>query len=237
MKEYNVVISNSHVNNLEEITDTSVINFIQDIEGIHINSLTKFNNYMKQNNIGVFLTYRQIDIINRPKLFEEIKLTTYPYNTNQISGYRHIYIKDKYNNNLITSTAFGVFVNLENEKVERLPKEIINSINDKKQDENIKVYPRKIKVNQKNKKLLEKIEIKRSYIDRYNHMNNSYYVRLTFDHLNSSFLYNKIRVEYKKAFKQNDICYIYKNLEDKNKVIFTLENKNNEIYCIVEYSI
>src|SRR5690554_741431 len=165
MRKLKVDISNSHVNNKSKLNDFSIINFIQDIEGIHINSLKLFNKYLEDNNLGVFLTYREINIIKRPNIFSKLNITTHPFETRQVSGYRHIYIKDENNNNLITSTAFGVFVDLNNYSLKRLPKEVIKTIEDGKRDKNINISPRKISYNNELKEtLLYTTKVKRSYI-------------------------------------------------------------------------
>src|SRR5690625_2979833 len=236
MNKINITISNSHVNNNKELNDFSIINFIQNIEGIHINSLFEFNKYLEENNLGVFLTYREINIIKRTKLFDNINIDTHPFNTKQISGYRHIYIKDKNNNNLITSTAFGVFVNLKTNKIVRIPNEIIKTINDGNKDETMNVSSRKISYNDKLKEtFLLKTNVKRSYIDRYNHMNNSYYIKMVYDLLDENFKYNNIRVEYINAFNINKNINIYLKEKTTNKVIFLLKNDKNILYSVIEF--
>src|SRR5690554_941209 len=125
MFEMKMMVSNSHINKNKDMKVTAIINAIQDIEGIHIENLGDFTKYINENNMGIFLTYRQIDIIKRPVFNSEIKIITYPYNTNSVSGYRQIYIEDSNNNLLIKSIAFGAFVDLATNKTKRLPKDVI----------------------------------------------------------------------------------------------------------------
>lgn len=236
MNEIEVIISNSHVNNKMELTEIAMINLLQDIEGIHISYLKEFSKYLNDNNCGVFLTYRQIDILKKPKFGDKLKLTTYPFNTKSVSGYRHIYIKDENNNPLVVTTAFGAFVNLETNRPLRVPKEIIKTINDKTADPMIKILPRKIKFNQEKNQFLDKITIKKSHIDRYNHVNNSHYVAFALDTYNNNLDFNRIRSEYLNSFKLNDECYVYLVEENKDKTTFKLENKDKVIYAIIEFS-
>lgn len=237
MRKLKVDISNSHVNNKSKLNDFSIINFIQDIEGIHINSLKLFNKYLEDNNLGVFLTYREINIIKRPNIFSKLNITTHPFETRQASGYRHIYIKDENNNNLITSTAFGVFVDLDNYSLKRLPKEVIKTIEDGKRDKDININPRKISYNKDLKEtLLYNTKVKRSYIDRYNHMNNSYYAKIVYDLLDENFKYNNIRAEYIRSFKENDVINVYLKEKTLNKQIYLLKNEDNIVYSVVEFA-
>ncbi|HHT55608.1 MAG TPA: hypothetical protein GX012_03500 [Acholeplasma sp.] len=236
MNEIEVIISNSHVNNKMELTEIAMINLLQDIEGIHISHLKEFSKYLNENNCGVFLTYRQIDILKKPKFGDKLKLTTYPFNTKSASGYRHIYIKDVNNSPLVVTTAFGAFVNLETNRPVRVPKEIIKTIVDFDADPNIEVLPRKIEYNIDNEQFLEKIIIKKSHIDRYNHVNNSHYVAFALDSYQREIKFNRIRSEYLKSFVLNDECYIYLVEENSEKTTFKLQNNQKEVCAIIEFS-
>lgn len=228
------IISNSQVGSDTLLDDFGMLNFLQDIEGIHINSLKEFSKYLNDNNLGVFLTYRQIDIIKRPKVFDKIKLTTFPFNTKSISGYRHIYILDEDDQPLVKTTAFGVFVDLDSNNVCRIPKDITKTISDKNQDPTIEILPRKIELSNNNEMLLDKLTVKKSFIDRYRHMNNSYYIKVATDAYNEDLVYNRIRAEYIKPFKLNDEIYIYLNDKNDEKTVITLRSKENELYFILE---
>src|SRR5690554_1445604 len=236
MNEIEVIISNSHVNNKMELTELAMINLLQDIEGIHISYLKEFSKYLNDNNCGVFLTYRQIDILKKPLFGDKLKLTTYPFNTKSASGYRHIYINDQNNNPLVVTTAFGAFVNLETNRPVRVPKEIIETINDKEIDSNIEVLSRKIEYNKEKYQLLDKVVIKKSHIDRYNHVNNSHYVAFVIDSYEKDLIFNRIRSEYLNSFKLNDECYIYLVEENNDKTTFLLENTDKVVYAIIEFS-
>lgn len=229
-----VLISNSHINNKKELTEIAMINLLQDIEGINIESLSEFSKYLDTNDLGVFLTYRQIDLIKKPKFNELVKLTTYPFKTNQISGYRHIYMLDANNNPYVKTTAFGAFVNIKTNMPVRIPKEIVKTIGDKEADKSINIMPRKIELIKNEHKLLDVIKIRRSHIDRYNHVNNSHYVAFVLDSYEKEFDYKQIRIEYRNPFVLNDKCYVYLAFESLNKLIFTLEDDKNNIHAIIE---
>ena len=236
MNKIEVILSNSHVNNKLELSEIAMINILQDIEGIDIANLGEFSKYLDNNNYGVFLTYRQIDILKKPKFGQRVKLTTFPFNTRVAGGYRHIYILDEFDNPLVLTTAFGVFVNLEDSSIVRIPKEITNTINDKEQDPNIEVLPRKISIENNKHKFLDKIKVRKSHIDRYNHTNNSHYVAFALDSYDFNLDFDRIRVEYLKSFVLNDECLVYLAEETSEKITFTLENNENIVYAIVEFS-
>lgn len=234
METFKVKISNSHVNKNLEIKADRIIDLLQDVEGLHINSLTKFTNYLNENNLGVFLLYRQVDIIERAKFNEEVTLKTYPYNTTKASGYRHIYMFDEKGNPLVKTNSFGAFVDLDTLRPVRLPEEIVKSIDDKTQDPTIENLPRRIKYNDTNLKLIETIPVKRSLIDRYNHLNNAHYVSFALNNMEYN-SFTRIRAEYKKSFQLNDLIYVYEALDSEHKT-FVYKNKDGEIYTVIEFS-
>jgi|GEM_PF-1288755 len=228
-------LSNSHVDNNEKMSIKAIINALQDVEGLHIDKSLTFANYVKNNNIGIFLMYRQVDILKLPSFGEEIKVETFPYATNLISGYRHIYIVNKVNERIIKTNSYGAFVKLDDYQPTRLPREIIKSLNDGIKDESFEILPRKIDYDEKNAIFVEEIEIRKSQIDRYNHVNNAHYISFAYDLLDNNFFFNRIRVEYKKSFLLKDKVKIF-NEKLNEKQIFIFKNENDEVCSLIEFS-
>src|SRR5690554_6373665 len=199
-----VLISNSHINNKKELTEIAMINLLQDIEGINIESLSEFTKYLDTNDLGVFLTYRQIDLIKKPKFNELVKLTTYPFKTNQISGYRHIYMLDANNNPYVKTTALGAFVNIKTNMAVIIPKEIVKTIGDKEANKSIDMMHRKIELIKNEHKPSAVVKIRRSHIDRYNHVYNSHYGAFLLDSYETASHYIQIRIEPRNPFVLND---------------------------------
>lgn len=234
--EMNLDVSNSHVNDKGEMKELAIVNSLQDIEGLHIDNLNEFTDYLNENNLGVFLLYRQIDIIRKPLFGQKLKLSTYPYNTNSISGYRHIYIHDDNNDDLlVTTNSFGAFVDLKTYFPARIPRSIIKTIKDGEESQLMEILPRKIEFNEESLSLLDSFPIKRSNIDRYKHVNNAFYIEFALDSFKEEFNYNRIRAEYKKSFKLGDTVKVYLNLDEKGHKIVILKDQNEEINAIIEF--
>lgn len=231
-----MLVSNSHIDNQMQMKLTAIINAIQDIEGIHIENLGEFSNYVNEHSLGIFLTYRQIDILEKPKFNTLVNIKTYPYNTNSIGGWRQIYLTDELERITVKSVAFGAFVNLSTGFPERIPKAAIKSINNFKEDVTMEVLPRKINIDNYTFENVKEVIVEDSYIDRYNHLNNAYYVEFALNTLTDVNKYNRIRVEYSKSFVKGDIIVLAQSSELNNEIIVTLSNKDNEIYAIVSFS-
>lgn len=236
MFESKMLVSNSHVNAKKEMKITAIINAIQDIEGIHIENLGMFSKYINEKNIGVFLTYRQIDIIEKPIFNSELIISTYPYNTSSVSGYRQIYIKDKELNQKVKSVSFGAFVDLITGRTVRLPKEVIKTINDFKEDPTMEVMPRKINIKYVNFIFAKTVLVEKSNIDRYQHLNNAYYVEYASNVIDNIYKYNRIRAEYLKPFVAGDIIHLSTSYINDNAVIVKLTDENEVIHAIIEFT-
>lgn len=236
MFEMKMMISNSHINEAMEMKIVAIINAIQDIEGLHIERLGEFSKYINENKIGVFLTYRQIDIFRKPIFNTEIKIQTYPYDTNSISGYRQIYFKDQNDQFLIKSVAFGAFVDLISGRTVRLPKNAINAINDYKKDSEMELLPRKIDVTNQDFKFIKEITVEKSKIDRYKHLNNAFYVEYAINLLKDINKYNRIRAEYLKPLVADELVKLSMTKEENNKVLVKLSNTLDETNAIIEFS-
>jgi len=234
--EMKMMISNSHINEAMEMKIVAIINAIQDIEGLHIERLGEFSKYINENKIGVFLTYRQIDIFRKPIFNTEIKIQTYPYDTNSISGYRQIYFKDQNDQFLIKSVAFGAFVDLISGRTVRLPKNAINAINDYKKDSEMELLPRKIDVTNQDFKFIKEITVEKSKIDRYKHLNNAFYVEYAINLLKDINKYNRIRAEYLKPLVADELVKLSMTKEENNKVLVKLSNTLDETNAIIEFS-
>lgn len=237
MFENNIIVSNSHVDKNMEMKEVAIINALQDIEGLHINNLTEFNNYLEENNLGVFLLYRQIDLIKKPTFSNKIKLLTHPYQTTIVSGYRHIYIYNEDNELLVTTNSFGAFINLDSYIPARLAKDIAKSIGDGNQSDLMECLPRKIDyINDNDGILLSEFNIHKSHIDRYNHVNNAYYIEFALDAFKEDISFNRIRAEYKQSFKLGNSVKVYLNKDELELKTILLKNENNDLCAIIEFS-
>lgn len=211
-----------------------LINLIQDCENLHINSLEKFNNFLNEHQVGVFLNYRQVHIIRRPEVLEWVKLKTWPYETKGFLGYRNTLMFDSNNEVLMKSYCLGTFINISTNRFVRLPNDIVESIGQYESYSDMPYYGRHIEIHQADDvEQKNDFVVRRVHIDTYQHMNNSFYVTFAED-LIPDFDYNMIRVEYKHAVKEGETLtpYVYKY---SDKYVITL-NKGDIISCIIEFS-
>lgn len=230
-----ILIRHSQIDDQREIKTGPLIDLIQDVEASNIESLTVFNEYNINNEVAIFITYRQIDFIERPLLKDLIKVNTYPYKTNPFYGFRET-VLIKNNNPIILVNTLGAFVNFKTGRPTKLPKDIIDSIKHMKPLVPININ-RKIDISNTSFDLETEIVITKAFIDYYSHVNNSFYILFSESILPSDFYYNQIRTEYRKGLKLGDIA-VLRRFKTKNGYYIIVYNKNDleDIYTIVEFN-
>ncbi len=227
-------INSSDISYKNVIRLTNLINLVQDVEALHIDSMTKLKDEAYANNFSIPLNFRYLKILKWPKFKDEIKLVTYPYLTKSFFGYRNTLIYDKDNNLILESYSFGMFINLDTKTPHRISKETLDSINDLPKHK-MSYHGRKVDIPE-NKKLINitKEKTKKTQIDYYNHLNNAFYLDMALNLLPDDFIYSEIFVEHMLAFKVNDL--IIKELYEIDLgYLVILKNENNEIHAVIKF--
>ncbi|OPY84766.1 MAG: Acyl-ACP thioesterase [Smithella sp. PtaU1.Bin162] len=229
------VVGNSHLNADGRLALGSSIDFMQDCSIFHIHSLEALTRYFDASNIGIYLVFRQIDIVRIPVFGEQLKIKTWIYAVNNICGYRNTIISDEQNSPCINTYAIGVSVNLETERPVRLPEDIIKTI-PLYEPFQMKYLPRKIVMPQEPRAIEKDIPIRKYHLDANRHVNNSKYVTIAEEYLPDGFEPARVRIEYKIPAKYRDIIKPYLYSTNENTFLVNLCNENRKSFVIVEFS-
>ena len=211
-----------------------IIDALQDCEGFHIHQLEQFNTYLNTHEIGIFLNFRQVDILRRPQFTEWLRFETFPYDTRGFLGYRNTVVYDEKNQPVIITNVLGAFTQIKTLRPARLPQTIIDSL-----DAQVK-YPmdytsRKIDIPEHQGERKEEIRIQRSHIDRYHHLNNMFSVEFADNVLPKDYVYNRIRGEYKHPVVLGDVLVPTVWIL-KDRAVVTLENQAHILCTVIEFS-
>lgn len=226
------VVGTSQIDKDGFLKPSSIFDIMQDCSFFQLDSEKELTKYFNENNISMFLISRQVDIYKLPKYSEKIIARTYVYECNEAYGYRNTVIYDENNKELVVCYAIGGFVNLTTSNLVRIPKQVIESV---KFDNKIEMnyLPRKVKIDNKNFKEVDRFKVKKYFIDDNNHVNNARYIDMVIDYVEDYF--KRIRIEYRIPAKLGETIIVYKeNIEDKT--IIKLCGENNIIYAIMEFS-
>lgn len=232
MYEMKTVVGTSQIDKDGFLKPSSIFDIMQDCSFFQLDSEKELTKYFNENNISMFLISRQVDIYKLPKYSEKIIARTYVYECNEAYGYRNTVIYDENNKELVVCYAIGGFVNLTTSNLVRIPRQVIESV---KFDNKIEMnyLPRKVKIDNKNFKKVDRFKVKKYFIDDNNHVNNARYIDMVIDYVEDYF--KRIRIEYRIPAKLGETIIVYKeNIEDKT--IIKLCGENNIIYAIMEFS-
>ena len=105
----------------------AVIDYMQDCEWFQIDSEKELRKFFNDNNYGVYIVYRQVDILRIPEYAEDITVKTWIYETSKIHGERNTVIIDEKGEPCVISYGYGPFMDLSKGRPTKLPDEILNT--------------------------------------------------------------------------------------------------------------
>ena len=227
-------VLSSEVDENSELKLMSLVNILQDCEGLHIDGLKVFNEELRKEKIGIFLSFRQVNIHKKPKLFDTLYLETFPYETKGYFGYRNTIIYNEKKEVLVTTNVLGTFTSLQTLRPTKVLQSAIDTL-DEAPKFDMKYLPRKIDL--RNMELVKEghlIHIQKVHIDSYHHLNNAFYVAFAENMIPDDFLVEIFRAEYKVPVFKGDVVkpILYKK---ENNYIVIIENQKNDVCAIIEF--
>ncbi len=160
---------------------TAIIDFFQDIAGVHATELgIGYEKLIKENNTWIVL-YQQFEMVAIPKYHANIEIVTWPKSKGRLEFERELLILDEDGNTLVKGISNWLVLNLKTHAIVRASEIDLNG-----EYETFTNYPNKCK---------RKLELDQSLIedtftyevcfddlDHNGHMNNAKYVNIIFNH-------------------------------------------------------
>jgi len=223
---YNIGIINVDKNNIVKLYD--LLSFISNTEYLGMLEDQEVMEYNNQHNIVSFITYRHLVLDNLPKFNDNITISTSLFKMNKYCGYRNSLV---YANNEIVVKSYveSVFVNLSNYQITPIdPKLLTNLV----YDNNDLTYHDKYNLDL-TYTLIDKIKVKKDYIDIYNHLNNVKYLLINQEYID--FIPSSISIWYKKSATINEELTVFRYCSLEYSII-KLVNVNDEIVNIMKFN-
>lgn len=213
----------------------SLVDILQDMSIYQLENEPILKKYFVQENVGMFLSARQIDILKRPKYLDNVVSTTWVNDCTPSLGYRNSMIYDDKNQPMVVTSALGIFVDLEALEITRMPDEVVESI------PTYDKYPmeylnRRIRV-PKNLSpiIMPNFGVRRNMLDFNRHVNNSEYVSEAAEYIPRDFDFNRIRVEFKHAARKEN-CFQPYLYQIQNGWIVDMRDSNGKQFAIIEFT-
>ncbi|MCR5144857.1 MAG: acyl-[acyl-carrier-protein] thioesterase [Lachnospiraceae bacterium] len=184
------------------MTWVALINYLQDCCTMQAEDLDIGIDYLKENNMGWFLTNWDVSVIKMPCIGEEISITTWPYKFAGFIGFRNFEVKNSADEVIAYADSIWILMNLDKQAPTRLP-DVMQEKYTKEPALATNDMIRKLKANEAGELALEFV-VDKMYLDTNFHMNNSYYVQGAIEAAgNESF--HRLAVEYKKSAQYQDV--------------------------------
>lgn len=219
----------------KELSNTSLLGFLENNAGIHSNLV---NNGMNDKTTWVLLAWK-VRIIKRPKYSEYIKVQTWSRCMEKIYAYRDYKVYDKENNLIAIASSKWAYLDLENGKILKLSTELEEMY----ETENICAFEnleeaefQKLKEPDNYKSNIE-FKITRNMIDTNHHLHNIYYLDIAKEAIpEECFLkkeFDDIEIMYKKEIKCGDTVKAFYSEEDGYHLVTIKSKDENALHAII----
>lgn len=233
MYSYNTRISYSQSDERLQLTIPALLDYFQDAAIFEAEAGSINMEYLEQRHLAWLLGSWQIVIERRPRLNEEVVVTTMPYDFRGFIGYRNFTLTTVEGELLVKAASIWTLVDIMKVKPARLTPEVLAGYEiSPKLD--MEYAPRRIDLVGEGT-AQEPFIIRKNQIDSNHHVNNAQYVSLAMEYLEDASKVKQVRAEYKKPAYLHDtlIPIIY---QQENKLQVQLTNPQQETLCIVEFS-
>ncbi len=209
-----------------------IVNYFQDCTTENSERLGVGHGYLKDKKRAWILNSWQIYIRRRPKVGEEITVSTWATGFNGIFGPRDFSLKTAEGEELACAHSLWIYMDTETGKPIK-PKEEDIAVYEVEEPIPIASVSRKIKF-PKEAVTVDTFPVHKYHIDTNNHVNNSKYIELACEAVPDTFDVTGLRVEYKKAAVYGDTI-VLKCIQDDGRIVASLCDEEDHPYAIVEF--
>ncbi|MBP3793428.1 MAG: acyl-ACP thioesterase [Ruminococcus sp.] len=217
------------------IRNSALVDFLQDCSLKHLDNEPVMSPFFRETGCIMFLISRQLDIVRKPMLDENVTVRTWTYELNRLYGFRNTVIYGESGDILIKSIAGGCFIDSANMRTTKVPQEVIDRVVKEPKLEDMEYLSRKISLPHTPAKVFDPVQINRCFIDMNKHVNNARYIDITDEFLPDGVQAKRIRCEYKLPVRRDSVV-IPKVYTTNGLVAVDLCSPEDKSYALVEYS-
>ena len=211
---------------------SSIINYFQDCTTENSEMAGVGHQYLKERNRAWILNSWQLSIRRRPKVGEQIQVSTWATGFQGVFGPRDFQMTTDESEELVSAHSLWVYVETETGRPVKPSEEELHAY-EVGQPLSMASAPRKIQLPEQ-MQVVDTFPVHKYHIDTNNHVNNARYVEIACEALPENFSVTGLRVEYKKAA----ICgetFILKSGRRENSLVTALCDAQDKVYAIVEF--
>lgn len=219
----------SDTNLKQELTNTSLLRFLEDIAGIHSEKVGYGASSIDKTKRTWILLSWKVKMNKRPKMNETVKVVTWSRLIEKFYAYRDFEIYDQKGELLGIASSKWIYMDIENQKIVKVTEEVASVY----ESENISVFGDiDFKLKQPKEESINEIDFKitRNLIDINNHLHNIYYMDIAKEalpediYLNREF--NEFEVMYKKEIKAGSLVKAYYTCNSEDEHFVTIKSED-----------
>lgn len=193
-----------------------------------------FCEFLRTNQIAIFLFSIQVDILRMPEFREKIRTAVKIYGCKSIYGLRRLTMRDESGNLCLISNATGAFFDLRQGRALKIdPSDFGVAYDDA---EPMECLPRKIPVPTENGIPCAPVAVTRSMLDPNGHLTSAMYFAIADDALPADLKYNRVRMEFKKQVKPGDSVTPVRFKNSAGAVVVDLRDGSGASCAAAEFS-
>lgn len=224
-----------------KITNSALLNILENIAGMHSNQVGYGLNNIAQTGITWVLLNWKLRVFSRPIYGEKLDVETWARKAVKFYTYRDFKVYDKSHNLVAIATSKWALLDATSMSIARITPELLKLYT----PENFAVFedeqePNKLIVSEENITKEFHYTVSRRDIDINNHMHNLYYLDLAYetlpDEIYSNGNLNQVEIMYKKEIKLGDtVKCLYTCLNQEHYIVIKSLN-NNILHAVVKLS-
>lgn len=215
------------------LTLPGILNYFQDCCTFHSESIGLGVDALKKKEKGWVLSAWQVVVNRYPRMGEDIRTTTWPYDFRGFLGKRNFTMDTAEGERLAYANTLWTHMNIRTGFPEKLtPEDTVGYELGGKLD--MDYAPRKISVPE-DRTEKEAFMVQKHHLDTNHHVNNCQYVRMAADYLPEGFKIRQLRAEYKQQAKLHDVICPEVCCEE-GRITILLNNEEGVPYTVVEFA-
>lgn len=210
----------------------SIVNYFQDCSNLQSLDAGRGLSWLQEKKRAWMLDFWHIEVVQRPKCFEDVKVMTWPNGFKGFFGTRNFVLKSADGDLLAYANSNWVYLDVETGRPTKVTEEELQGyhVEPALEMENV---GRKVELPE-TMDFVKVITVEPRYIDVYQHMNNERYVEVAVDVLPENFNIHRILCQYRMQAKCGDQIHIYRKVED-GKVTVALKSADEKVYAALSF--
>lgn len=226
----------SDTNLKQELTNTSLLRFLEDIAGMHSEKVGYGATSIETTKRTWILLAWKVKVFKRAKMNETVKVVTWSRMIEKFYAFRDFKVFDKDDNLLAIATSKWIYMDTENLKIVKVQEDVASCY--ESEPESVFEEISDIKLKEPDSDYINEIEFKitRNLIDINNHVHNIHYMDIAKEalpedvYLNDEL--NSFEIMYKKEIKAGSLVKAYYTYENEEHIV-TIKS-NDVLHAIIK---